>query len=986
MRSTTYLLMFTLFLSACGSNNNAERSELTAFAGADASATGRSIVTLSGSATGGGTEFSWKQVLGDAVDLSGPSEAEASFQAPAGDQTLIFELTVTDQNENQAKDQVSITVDNQLRLAPSISYHTYSATDPGDFDQRSDCPSFAANWIEPSWDWSVGPLHQINSDSIAVSFGSDYSALSTADAAVMTSLQTDPTLQQNLIDNLDAMRQRIIDEHKIQVNNIVSNDTGLCHRTDMFVRGTLIWNSDTYAISGAGTAGYANRIAYMEVPHTEVINMTVANADSQRTIPHEYIHTLQFDLDRGIQEGWQWYVESFATFVSNDLGNTSDYLPGYHIARHWGIDSAMTRYNTWVFWWFLGHTFGREFTADILQRRADPDENLFEFIRRVAPFDCAADDAACRDQAMTNLYAAFANSTANYGIYSTGLNMDVRSYALDGDYGLYRQSDYMIEVSDNRYRPADWLAPQRFAHNIIELVPDPESDWLSITLEPWQIPNRESDWRATLIATLDESVVPPVEARQPMFSTGTQHVNLAQWQQTLGSDIQRLELVIAAAPGNEKNAQELPAFSGPYRFPELDRYVYELTLDGAWPKGHEPDRLREAPSESGANHANGGGFVADTASVDSSAYIGPEARVLGYAQVRDSARIEGRATIAGNAIVRDDAIVSSSASVRGSAIVEGFATVRDNVDINNSVQLSAHSKLQGSGYFYGSFNVTDQAFAGGFHMNTTTSNATMSGTALSNGHSWIDSGDSLTTGGPYDGPSNYWSEDNNGLLLHYDFETDHVYRVKDEQLDQDAYFLGIDATPLTALPLLENTTLSSRVLNLTQQGFLELPRHLVDQTSYALALKFNWSGNSVDQTDQYLLDAANEAGEQLAIRLLPGLNDSYRLQLVFTDRDGQTLNSTLTDNMLLKDEWINLELNYSASSGQLSLQSTTLDLAHSHQVTLTLPYHTRAFEHDTLRVRLGAPTNYTLERSLNSNELSAESLVHAQIDDIQLSR
>jgi len=56
----------------------------------------------------------------------------------------------------------------------------------------------------------------------------------------------------------------------------------------------------------------------------------------------------------------------------------------------------MTRYGVWPFWRFLADRFGYEFTADILlQRTAYPDETLFQFITRIAPFDCPIVDTIC---------------------------------------------------------------------------------------------------------------------------------------------------------------------------------------------------------------------------------------------------------------------------------------------------------------------------------------------------------------------------------------------------------------------------------------------------------------------------------------------------------------------------------------------------------------------------------------------------------------
>ena len=42
-------------------------------------------------------------------------------------------------------------------------------------------------------------------------------------------------------------------------------------------------------------------------------------------------------------------------------------------------------------------------------------------------------------------------------------------------------------------------------------------------------------------------------------------------------------------------------------------------------------------------HENGGGWVANTASVAPSAYVGPDARVYGMARIDDAARVFGKA-------------------------------------------------------------------------------------------------------------------------------------------------------------------------------------------------------------------------------------------------------------------------------------------------------------------------------------------------------
>jgi uncharacterized protein (TIGR03382 family) len=84
-------------------------------AGADLTAASGSQVTLDGSAsadTGFGSiaTYSWQQVSGSPVTLTGATEATASFTAPSGSGTLEFELKVTDDSGATAADRVVVTL------------------------------------------------------------------------------------------------------------------------------------------------------------------------------------------------------------------------------------------------------------------------------------------------------------------------------------------------------------------------------------------------------------------------------------------------------------------------------------------------------------------------------------------------------------------------------------------------------------------------------------------------------------------------------------------------------------------------------------------------------------------------------------------------------------------------------------------------------------------------------------------------------------
>jgi tetrahydrodipicolinate N-succinyltransferase len=54
-------------------------------------------------------------------------------------------------------------------------------------------------------------------------------------------------------------------------------------------------------------------------------------------------------------------------------------------------------------------------------------------------------------------------------------------------------------------------------------------------------------------------------------------------------------------------------------------------------------------------HSNGGGWVADTATVAETAFVGPDALVFGNARVSGNARVYGNAWVYGYAQVSGDA-------------------------------------------------------------------------------------------------------------------------------------------------------------------------------------------------------------------------------------------------------------------------------------------------------------------------------------------
>lgn len=111
-------------------------------AGADQTANEGALVTLDGSATTGATSYSWTQLTGPVVTLTGATTTSPSFTAPDGPTSLSFRLSATGAGGTRT-DTVAVSVSN---VAPVVSLsgdaaategstktYTFTATDvPGD--------------------------------------------------------------------------------------------------------------------------------------------------------------------------------------------------------------------------------------------------------------------------------------------------------------------------------------------------------------------------------------------------------------------------------------------------------------------------------------------------------------------------------------------------------------------------------------------------------------------------------------------------------------------------------------------------------------------------------------------------------------------------------------------------------------------------------------------------------------------------------------
>lgn len=226
-----------------------------------------------------------------------------------------------------------------------------------------------------------------------------------------------------------------------------------------------------------------------------------------------------------------------------------------------------------------------------------------------------------------------------------------------------RQVLERIDPKNNVWRvPAD-LAPHPYGFNVIRLVAEEGAKTVEVDFAGMHDPSVYSDWRVCIVAVGADGV----RRYSDLWNLGSKVFDLKPHDKSLW-------LVVAATP----TAFTSQPVQGAKRMPT---YPWTVKLDHATvgtpailPEEFGPEMSRGSIDLSDlVPHKNGGGLVAQTATVAETAYVGPNAMVLGKAKVLDHASIEGFALVRGNAVVKDNAKLYGSAVAAGNTVVGGFS-------------------------------------------------------------------------------------------------------------------------------------------------------------------------------------------------------------------------------------------------------------------------------------------------------------------------
>ncbi len=594
-------------------------------------------------------------------------------------------------------------------------------------------------------------------------------------------------------------------------------------------------------ITGTGLKPFLEGYAF-GFPDTEGYGVFVAAPSVMRpgngAAAHELGHATQGETANFRDSeyvGWFW--ECHAQFMAQQV-NPTNHLPMSldlycDMSRFdWSTAVNWHQYSGWLFLQYLKEKqgFGYPFINSLwLTRAAYQDEDPVSKMIRLKPMT---------KKEWSDLFGDYAKRNVTFSSYEYGTEYkaSLDNAAARNERGLARWMAALEPIKDRH----DWYAmpyagaPHQNGYNVIPLYPDAEK--VKVRFKGLVDKSRKSDWRATIVVVNDAGE----ERFGDTVSSGDVSV-------TLQPDEKQVYLVVSATPHVYKHIGFLEDYRTQERFP------YEVKITGALPKGAGQDFVTGAAEQKGAPHANGGGFVAKTATVADSAYVGPEARVLDKAVIADNARIEDWAVVCGEAVVSNNTIVSGHAYVTGNAVIAGNAHVRDyariyeKARVDGNARIIEYARVQGDAHVYG--NAVGRG-------SCTISDCNVGGTACFTGASnpgrvlrkSKDNENAEVSHGIFTG---YVSRDDcdkaenfDGLLVRYPFDQPNNLLLIDTYATGNGIIRGNPKWIET----------SDRVMGLAfnnKNQYVELPRYVSDVRNCDISLWVKWLG---DKAGEHIFD------------------------------------------------------------------------------------------------------------------------------------
>lgn len=427
-------------------------------------------------------------------------------------------------------------------------------------------------------------------------------------------------------------------------------------------------------------------------------------------LAHELTHALQGSTKAFRDSpyvGWFW--ESHANWMTHQL---PEFRTNPHcselFANHTGLYYGSTRNNycNWQFWEHLKVTYGSD-TVQGLWANA-PKQGAANY-RDADPFSVLMKQQGWSLERLNDEFGLWAMKNV---LWDYGTNTYRQAYGgydnLTGDRTLRVTPMTPVEGVTGRYAVPFEAAPQRWGYNTVRLTPD--SGATSVTVgfrgivqdtaatstlpgfanEPATVGSPNSGWRWGVVVEGADGKARYSELQKSVSGSVTV---------PLRSGDRGVYLTVLAAPtAQQKIAHNQPFYS-------IYRYPWTIDVTGAKPT--------EPTKPAGKKHPNGGGWVANGANVADTAFVGPNARVLG-GTVSGQARIEDHATVMSGtvtdkAIVRGISLIRGQATISGNAVVNttfrGVGAFQSRITVSGNAQIHGDNELWptsiSSGVWYG---------------------------------------------------------------------------------------------------------------------------------------------------------------------------------------------------------------------------------------------------------------------------------------------